>query len=122
MREAVNILHDNPEDLHLVIGKNWITRFLNRHPQVMAKFSSACDKNRIKGRDPEIIIAHFRKVEKLIRTWDIAEDMIFNMDEKGLMMSESDRCKVICGWRGRGMTAKLAEDGNQELITVLEAI
>ena len=37
-------------------------------------------------------------------------------------MGKSDRCKVICGRRGRGMTGKLAQDGNRELITVIETI
>jgi len=36
------------------------------------------------------------------------------------MMGKSDRCKVICGRRGRGITRKLTQDGNRELITVIE--
>lgn len=99
MREAVNILRDNPEpeELELIIGKNWITRFLNRHPELVAKFSSTFDKNRIKASDSKIIIDHFCKMERLIQNFDIAEDMMFNMDEKGFMMGKSDRCKGICG-------------------------
>jgi len=38
------------------------------------------------------------------------------------MMGKSDRCKVICGRRGRGITGKLAQDGNRELITVIVTI
>ena len=48
--------------------------------------------------------------------------MWFNMDEKGFRMGISDRCKVICWQRGRGITGKLAQDGNRELITVIKTI
>jgi len=44
------------------------------------------------------------------------------MDEKGFRQGISDRAKVICLYRGRGMTGKLATDGNREMITVVEAI
>ena len=88
----------------------------------MAKFSSAFDKNRIKASDPKIIIDHLHKVERLIRNWDIPEDIMFNIDEKGFTMGKSDRYKVICGQRGREMTPNLAEDGNREVIPVLEVI
>lgn len=44
VREAVMILRDSPNNLDQVIGKNWITRFLNRHPDLVAKFASALVK------------------------------------------------------------------------------
>ena len=44
------------------------------------------------------------------------------MDEKGFRQGISDLAKVICLYRGRGMTGKLATDGNREMITVVEAI
>ena len=44
------------------------------------------------------------------------------MDEKGFRQGISDLAKVICLYRGRGMTGKLATDGNWEMITVVEAI
>ena len=90
VREAVLILRDDPEDLDKVIGKNWITRFLNRHPELVAKFTSAFDKKRIKASDPKIIVDHFRRLNGLIRKFNIPEDMWFNMDEKGFMMGKSD--------------------------------
>ena len=36
-----------------------------------------------------------------------SEHMWFNMDEKGFMVGKLGRCKVICGWRERGITSKL---------------
>lgn len=60
VREAVMNLRDEPDDLDAVIGKDWTTRFLNRHPELVVKFSSAFDKKRIKASDPEVLIDHFR--------------------------------------------------------------
>lgn len=67
VREAVIILREVPENLDQVVGKNWITRFLNRHPDLVAKFSSAFDKKRIKASDPKVLIDHFRRLGSLIR-------------------------------------------------------
>jgi len=50
----VIILRNKPDDLDLVIGKNWITRFLDRHPELVVKFSSVFDKKGNKASDPEI--------------------------------------------------------------------
>ena len=88
--------------------------------ELVAKFSSTFIKKHIKASDLKILIDPFRELNGVIRTCDILEDMWFNMHEKGYMMGMSDRCKVICGRRGRGMTGKLAQDGNRELITVIE--
>lgn len=122
VREAVLLLHTGEQNLDSKVGKNWITRFLNRHPELVAKFSAAFDKKRIKASNPKIIMNHFQQLGGLIRKFNIPPDMMFNMDEKGFMMGRSDRCKVICGRRGRGMTGKLAQDGNRELVTVIETI
>ena len=122
VQEAVMILGDNPDDLDQVIGKKCITRFFDRHPELVAKFCSAFGKKEIKASDPKILKDHFSRLGGLIRKFDVPEDMWFNMDEKGFMMGKSDRFQVICGHRGRGITGKLAQDGNRELIIVLKTI
>jgi len=44
------------------------------------------------------------------------------MDKKGFRQGVSDRAKVICQYQELGMTRKMATDGTQELITVVETI
>jgi len=104
------------------VGSNWITRFLDRHPYLVSKFSSQFDKKRIKASNPGIIRDHFNKLLQLKRLYRITDATTYNMDEKGFRQGISDRAKVICLRRGRGMTGKLATDGNREMITVVEAI
>ena len=47
---------------------------------------------------------------------------MYNMDEKGFQQGISDKAKVICVHRQRGMTGKMATDGTRKLITVVETI
>lgn len=102
-------------------GKNWITGFLDRQPALVAKVSAAFNKKRIKTSDPKVLINHFRKLRGLIRKFKLPEDMWFNL-EKGFVMGKSGRCKLIRERRGRAMTGKLAQDGNRELITVIDIV
>jgi len=107
------ILRDELDDLY----SHWEeldTRFLDCHPELVAKTNQASD--------PQVLIDHFRKLPGLIRKFNIPEDIWFKMDEKAIMMGKSDRCKIICGRRGRGMTGNLAQHRKRELITVIDTI
>jgi hypothetical protein len=44
------------------VGKHWATRFLNRHPELAARFSQRLDRQRANASDPAIIKVFFRKV------------------------------------------------------------
>ena len=61
------ILRDQPNYLDQVIYKNWIIRFLDRHPNLGAKFASAFDKKSIKASETKIIADHFQKLGRLIQ-------------------------------------------------------
>jgi len=51
---------ENPAQLHL-IGKNWITRFLNHHPDLAWKFASRIDRQRAYASNPYTVKDHYRK-------------------------------------------------------------
>ena len=104
------------------VGKNWITRFLNRHPQLGSKFTTQIDKKRINASTPEVIKHHFRRLGAVIREHNLTGDDIFNMDEKGFMIGLAARCKVIYNQLGHKGPIKVAEDGNRELLTVIECV
>jgi len=44
------------------LGKHWMTRFLNRHPAVTAKFSQGLDRQRANANDRAILEDFFHKV------------------------------------------------------------
>ena len=37
------------------LGRNYLTRFLDRHPELVSKLSSNFDKRRLKQSNPEVI-------------------------------------------------------------------
>ena len=104
------------------LGKNYLTRFLDRHPDLVARLSVSFDKRRIKASRPQIIQHHYTQVQKVRNEYSIADGNIYNMDEKGFRQGVSDRARVICRRLPRGMSGKVAIDGNRELITVIETI
>lgn len=56
-----------PEFQNLKLGKNWITRFLNRHPQLASKFATRLDKQRSYASNPIILRDFFHKVSLFIQ-------------------------------------------------------
>ena len=104
----------------LPIGKNWITRFLSRHPDLASKYSTKLDRQRAHANDPRIIKDYFAKLTSLIRRYGLKAFQIFNMDEKGFLMGVASRAKVLCR-RGR-RNPRVTHDGNRELVTVVETV
>jgi len=65
------------------LGKKYLTRFLDRHPELVSSLSSNFDKRRIKQSDPAVIQRHFNKVQPVQEKYSITEGNTNNMDEKG---------------------------------------
>ena len=122
VKAAVALLKEKGWDEESTVGRNWITWYLNRHGALVSKLSSQFDKKRIKASDPNLIRSHFNKLQHLRRLYNILDKYTYNMDEKGFRYGISHQANFICLYRGRGMTGKLATDGNREMITVVEAI
>ena len=66
-----------------IIGKNWVTRFLNRHPNLAVKFASRIDHQRAHAGDPHVINTYFTKLGKIIRSGQFSPRAITNIDERG---------------------------------------
>ena len=78
-----------------IIGKNWITRFLNRHPVLAAKFASRIDRQRANASNPRIINNHFKKLGKIMRSNQFTLQAITNVNEKGFVMGLLPRTRVL---------------------------
>lgn len=48
-----------------VLGKDWITRFLDRNPILTSKFTSRLDKQRSYANDPSLLLDLFKKVWRI---------------------------------------------------------
>ncbi|RPB10742.1 DDE-domain-containing protein [Morchella conica CCBAS932] len=106
------------------IGKKWISRFLDRHPDLAAKFSNQLDNRRQNASNLITLQDYFDKLTRLIRKL-ISKGFIpskdtYNFDEKDFILGYSSKAKVICrSWR---WNPNVAQNGSGELITVVEAV
>jgi len=105
---------------HNLIEKNWITRFLNRHPILAARFASRVEPVRAYASNPRTIQTHFQKLGKIMRAQRFSDKAITNVDEKGFVMGISPRTKVVTR-RGK-KNPQIKQDGKREFITALEAV
>jgi hypothetical protein len=86
----------NREQLHIVaemlvqlnepntrLGKNWLSRFLNRHPDLKTSHNRGLDSKRITAAIPNQIEAWFAHVDDVIQRFNIHPQDRWNMDEIG---------------------------------------
>jgi len=104
----------------LALGKNWISRFLKRHPDLALKLSTRLERQRAYANDPEVLRDYFAKLGRIIREHRLQDFQIYNMDEKGFVMGLASRAKVLCR-RGR-RNPRVTHDGKRELVTVIETV
>jgi len=55
------------------IGENWVSRFIQRHPELKSKYTRRYDYQRVKCEDPELIKGWFNRVQEIIQRWHCGE-------------------------------------------------
>ena len=96
------------------IGRNQITQFLDRHPELAARYARRIDHQRVRTNNPLTIKDHFRKFAALICTHNTKPNAISNVDEKGFLLRQTTKAKVI-GRRGKIPYVK--QHGSREMVT-----
>jgi len=109
----------NPAQLHL-IGKDWITRFLNCHSELASKFACRIDRQRTYASNLYTIKDHYHKLDWVIWKEGIEAKIIKYVDEKGFVMGifPQTKCVTRKGWKN----TLVKQDGKWEFITALEAV
>jgi hypothetical protein len=92
----------NREQLHVVaemlaqlnepnarLGKNWLSRFLNRHSDLKTSRNRGLDSKRITAAIPSQIEGWFAYVNDVVQRFNIHPQDIWNMDEIGYQLSHS---------------------------------
>ena len=102
------------------IGKEWVSRFLQRHPHLKADYSRRIDASRIKESSPEIIKKWLATVVEILREHNINPEDVYNMDETGFAIGSFQAGRVIIDSRIRSQFQ--AQPGRQEWVTVIECI
>jgi len=110
---------DEEEDPTLAgLGKRWVGNFLKRHPELAAKYGTQLDRQRAYASHLPTLRDYFRKLERLVRKYNLKPEDIFNMDEKGFIIGRSSRAKVVC--RAGRRPPRVTQDGTREMLTVVE--
>jgi IS5 family transposase len=100
------------------IGTTWQRGFLDRHPELSAKYATKLDVPRAIASQPGPIRHYFGVLGRLRKQYKFKKENTYNMDEKGFMLGMGARVKVITR-RGRKPPQE-TQDGSREWITVVE--
>ena len=73
-----------PEGFLPAIGKDWIKRFLGRHPHLGTKLSKSIERSRISDITPEQIREFNAEFRRVIEEQSIKQKHIYNCDETGM--------------------------------------
>src|SRR5450432_2071316 len=77
------------------LGLHWHDYFLRRHLSLRKRFVKGIEKERAFAEDPEIIRDWFNLYQHYKTTYNVHDDDTYNMDEKGVLMGDIGKVKVI---------------------------
>jgi hypothetical protein len=78
-------------------GKNWAKALENRHPELKARKVRALDWNRHEKNTYEKITDWFEVIRKVLQDPAVLLEIVYNMDETGVMLSMPGSVKVLVG-------------------------
>jgi hypothetical protein len=102
------------------IGHEWLYRFLNRHPTVRSIYAKQLEATRFNGASYDKVKAWFDAVAAKFQERVYDNSNIWNMDESGFGVGESQTTKVLVPL-DRQQQYKVVV-GKQEWVTVIECI
>ena len=102
------------------LGVHWTDSFLQRHPILKMKFVTGLDKERANAEDPTIIANWFKLFKRTVSTYNVYTDDIYNIDEKGAMISIISKCKVIVSQDKRKQY--ITQYSSREWVSLIECI
>ena len=101
------------------LGHHWYKNFMNRHPQYRTKFKRNLDQSRKDASHPKILKEWFELYMTTRAKYGVADEDIYNMDEKGFAMGIADSSKVIVK---RETTPFIVHPGNRDWVSLIECI
>lgn len=102
------------------VGESWPKRFQKRHPDLKMKTTVPLEQARAKALNKPTVDEFFDMLASVIEEYNITPGNIYNMDEKGIQLGIGAKITVMVDRNQRAVYS--IEDGNRELITVIECI
>lgn len=103
------------------VSVNWAWSFRKRHPDLKARWTTGLEACRAQCLNRVLIAEYFDILEEILIKYDISCENVYNMDEKGIQMGIGGRTMVLVDHDQKGAVYHI-EDGNRELVTVIETI
>jgi hypothetical protein len=100
--------------------KNWPQSFLRRHPDLYSRFVSPLDKSRALAGDEEQIRHYFALFKKTKEEYNIHDDDVYNMDEKGVMMGVLAKLHIVVSRSQK--KPFITQPGSREWVSMIECI
>lgn len=100
---------------------NWARSFKKRHPDLKARWSTGLESCCAQCLNRPLVNEYFDILEEVITEYNIPVENIYNMDEKGIQMGIGKRTMVLVDRDQKGAAYHI-EDGNWELVTVIETV
>jgi len=102
------------------VGEHWVQRFRVRHPELKAKWTSGLERCRAQALNPTAVADFYDTLHDMIEKHDIPKENIYNMDEKGIQLGVGGRVLALVDRDQKNV--QQIEDGNRELVTVIECV
>jgi hypothetical protein len=106
--------------LNELMGKKWITRFLDHHSELASCIAGRINNQRVVGGQPADIKSFFDRLSEVRSCQRITIDNTYNADEKRFMIGQAKKGKVICQRERRNV--RVRHPGNREWDTVMKCI
>jgi hypothetical protein len=102
------------------LSESWALRFRARHPELKARWSTGLECCRARALNRTHVTGFFDILTEVIAKYNIVPENIYNMDEKGIQMGVGKRTLVLVDRDQK--TVQQLENGNRELVTVIETV
>jgi hypothetical protein len=102
------------------IGKSWLDRFRTRHPEIQGVWTRKIESARYKALSVEVVKTWFEAVTELCLQYQYTPDRIYNMDESGFAVGDSQSSRALVNIREQSSWKVI--NGRQEWITAIECV
>lgn len=102
------------------LGKNWVTNFVKRYPQLSSVYNRKFDSQRANIKYPKLVSFWFKLVRNNVCQYGVIEKDIHSFDENGFQMGVISTSKIVTELEKKGISGT-TQPGNRQWVTTIEA-
>jgi hypothetical protein len=102
------------------VSAAWVRQFRNRHPSLKARWTTQVQSCRAQALNETLVNGFYDILESVIAKYHIPPENIYNMDEKGVQLGVGKKARVLVDRDQK--TVHQVEDGNREMVTIIETL